>query len=59
MTEKLFWQNDEKKPVVCFRARSGPRADNRSWFVTTIPAGVQLQKASSKYFNMSVGFLTL
>jgi hypothetical protein len=103
MTAKLFWQNDEKKPVVCFRARSGPRADNRSWFVTTIPAhrdnegmkaaalktdmvglsykpswlarishkrsaarpestiptGVQLQKASSKYFNMSVGFLTL
>jgi hypothetical protein len=26
---------------------------------TTMPVGVQLQKASSKYFNMSVGFLTL
>jgi len=38
MTEKLFWQKDEKKPVVRFRARSEPRVDNRSWFVTTIPA---------------------
>jgi hypothetical protein len=26
---------------------------------STMPAGVQLQKESSKYFNMSVGFLTL
>jgi hypothetical protein len=26
---------------------------------STMPAGVQLQKASSKYFNMSAGFLTL